>query len=223
MRNRLKVLTACSWCQTYWPRRASQKGDPCCSIECRTNMRAYRAGKVSSEWSIKYKDNFCRVYFVCCSTCWQTFATNKKQVKCCSDVCLKNSQATRNRHIYFKNCQTCGKFCTMRSWKSTRCSSCQTLFVWESEKKYEQNRNHSKVGKVIPYVGERDGWKCSICFGKVKSKVYSSGDKWSPTIDHVIPVSQGGTDDLSNLKLAHMICNAKKGAYGGNEQLLLVG
>jgi 5-methylcytosine-specific restriction endonuclease McrA len=55
------------------------------------------------------------------------------------------------------------------------------------------------------------------------SKIYLAQDKWSPTIDHVIPVSQGGTDDLANLKLAHMICNAKKGKFGGNEQLLLVG
>lgn len=218
-----KVPTACAWCQTYWLRRLNQPGDPCCSIECRTNMGAYRAGKAYSEWPQKYVGTFSRVYFVCCSTCWKTFATNKHYIKCCSDVCVKNSTSVRNQHIYFKNCKSCGKLCTFRRYNSTRCRSCQTLFDWESKKSTNKKRNYAKVGKVIPYVGERDGWKCSICFGKVKSKVYSCDDKWSPTIDHVIPVSQGGTDDLSNLKLAHMICNSKKGAHGGNEQLLLVG
>jgi hypothetical protein len=223
MSSKIKVSTPCSWCGLYWLRRKNQKGDPCCSIECRSNMKSYRSGKVSSQWPRKYKGESCRVYFSYCVVCWKAMAAQNSITKCCSDECRQKAQGAIKRRVYFKSCQSCGKLCTMRNWNSTRCQPCQTLFEWECERKYEKKRKLSKVGKLIPYVGERDRWKCSICHGKVKSQTYSAQDKWSPTIDHVIPVSQGGTDDLSNLKLAHMICNAKKGKFGGNEQLLLVG
>jgi 5-methylcytosine-specific restriction endonuclease McrA len=31
------------------------------------------------------------------------------------------------------------------------------------------------------------------------------------TIDHIVPVSRGGSDDPSNLQTAHMVCNSAKG------------
>jgi 5-methylcytosine-specific restriction endonuclease McrA len=33
-----------------------------------------------------------------------------------------------------------------------------------------------------------------------------------PTIDHVVPLALGGTNELSNLALAHGPCNSGKGA-----------
>jgi 5-methylcytosine-specific restriction endonuclease McrA len=30
-------------------------------------------------------------------------------------------------------------------------------------------------------------------------------------IDHIVPVSKGGTNDITNLTLAHIKCNSKKG------------
>jgi 5-methylcytosine-specific restriction endonuclease McrA len=44
----------------------------------------------------------------------------------------------------------------------------------------------------------------------------------SATFDHLIPVSDGGTDAPVNLRLAHLSCNSRRGA-GGVVQLLLVG
>jgi 5-methylcytosine-specific restriction endonuclease McrA len=35
--------------------------------------------------------------------------------------------------------------------------------------------------------------------------------RFGATIDHVIPISKGGLDVLDNLRLAHWICNIKKG------------
>jgi 5-methylcytosine-specific restriction endonuclease McrA len=31
------------------------------------------------------------------------------------------------------------------------------------------------------------------------------------SLDHVVPISKGGTDEPENLKLAHFICNVRKG------------
>ena len=32
------------------------------------------------------------------------------------------------------------------------------------------------------------------------------------TFDHIVPESDGGTDDLNNLQLAHRLCNQLRGA-----------
>jgi 5-methylcytosine-specific restriction endonuclease McrA len=45
----------------------------------------------------------------------------------------------------------------------------------------------------------------------------------APTVDHVIPISEGGTDTKANVQLAHRICNLRKGKRGTPQQLRLVG
>jgi 5-methylcytosine-specific restriction endonuclease McrA len=32
-------------------------------------------------------------------------------------------------------------------------------------------------------------------------------DPWAPTVDHVIPLSEGGSDDKGNYRAAHFRCN----------------
>lgn len=58
----------------------------------------------------------------------------------------------------------------------------------------------------------RDGLVCGICGGSVEVDDIH--------IDHIHPRCLGGTDDLSNLQVAHSFCNISKGArivtrYGG--------
>jgi len=47
----------------------------------------------------------------------------------------------------------------------------------------------------------------------------------APTIDHVIPLSKGGTHEPANVQLAHYYCNSIKadGAWGAGEQLAMLG
>jgi len=44
----------------------------------------------------------------------------------------------------------------------------------------------------------------------------------APTVDHVVPVSEGGDDTRANVQLAHFRCNSVKGPRG-SQQLALVG
>lgn len=78
---------------------------------------------------------------------------------------------------------------------------------------------------LLQYLVDRDGDRCGICNRKVDITLRSgtSGSRRGPSIDHIIPRSHGGTDDLSNLRLAHWGCNQKRGNRGGGEQLMLVG
>lgn len=71
-------------------------------------------------------------------------------------------------------------------------------------------------------VYERDGWRCGLCGGRVpKSKRYPHPK--SASLDHIVPVSLGGTHTLANVQLAHWECNRLKGVRAMNEQLRLVG
>lgn len=48
---------------------------------------------------------------------------------------------------------------------------------------------------------------CALCGGRVE---LSEGSRQA-TVDHIIPVSRGGTDDITNLQLAHRDCNQARG------------
>ncbi|MBD2256549.1 HNH endonuclease [Pseudanabaena sp. FACHB-2040] len=55
---------------------------------------------------------------------------------------------------------------------------------------------------VRQYVFERDSYQCKGC-GKTSSEAQL-------TIDHIIPLAQGGPDDISNLQALCSTCNQRK-------------
>lgn len=56
------------------------------------------------------------------------------------------------------------------------------------------------------FVIKRDGYVCGICGGEVEP-----GDVH---LDHIKPFSKGGPTSVSNLQVAHSLCNMRKGAKG---------
>lgn len=58
-------------------------------------------------------------------------------------------------------------------------------------------------------VFERHGWTCGICTEAIDPALLYP-DLRSATVDHVIPLSQGGPDDEGNLQAAHFLCNIRK-------------
>lgn len=73
-----------------------------------------------------------------------------------------------------------------------------------------------KAGYIPDYevkrltVIERDGGICQLCFEPVE--LGRSVSDWSPSLDHVVPRSHGGSHELENLRLAHRWCNSVRGA-----------
>jgi len=70
-------------------------------------------------------------------------------------------------------------------------------------------------------IFERDRWRCHLCGRKVNrelSRMHPRGG----TIDHLVPISDGGTDEPSNVATAHRACNLAKGAGAANDQLRLI-
>jgi 5-methylcytosine-specific restriction endonuclease McrA len=72
------------------------------------------------------------------------------------------------------------------------------------------------------YLAKRDGPKCHLCRHKI-DLLLSYPDPHYASIDHVIPLARGGTNDLANLRLAHLVCNLSKGADARGEQIALFG
>lgn len=61
----------------------------------------------------------------------------------------------------------------------------------------------------------RDGYCCHICGKHVPRS--------ERTLDHLVPLSKGGTHRADNVRLAHHRCNSARGAGRLPAQLLLVG
>ena len=58
-------------------------------------------------------------------------------------------------------------------------------------------------------VVARDGWVCWLCNMPVDESLPRTS-RMGATVDHVVPLAKGGSDELDNLRLAHWICNNKK-------------
>lgn len=71
-------------------------------------------------------------------------------------------------------------------------------------------------------IYERDHWRCGVCRKRADRRL-----QWphpmSPSLDHVVPIADGGPHTRANVRLAHLTCNTGRGARGGGEQLALIG
>ena len=90
------------------------------------------------------------------------------------------------------------------------------------QRKLRARAGGDKVGYIRVAIFERDGWKCGICHRKV-DRTLRHPDAAAPSLDHIIPVAEGGTNEAANLRLVHLRCNLSRRNRGGNEQLALVG
>lgn len=76
-------------------------------------------------------------------------------------------------------------------------------WYWQRGRKPAQYR--PKIpSHVRRAVIERDGSTCGICGGDV--------DASDLQLDHIVPFVHGGPDTVENLRVAHAVCNQRRGA-----------
>jgi hypothetical protein len=106
-----------------------------------------------------------------------------------------------------------------------RCDACKqerqrARDCWRGAKKRGVAR--PVEARVSPQrIAERDGWRCHLCRRRV-SRLLVAPHPRSASIDHLVPLVDGGSHEPVNLRLAHPGCNSRRGA-SGPAQLLLVG
>lgn len=149
-------------------------------------------------------------------------AQQKAQQKAVKDSRSTNDELMKRLAIHV--CKSCGQAYSIAvtGYNSTKyCSEdCQHLKYRRAHDQKRVRRMFSKQHDsdiTLPKLYERDGGICHICGGQcdwndyiVRSGTFVAGPKY-PSKDHVIPLAKGGLHVWENVKLAHFICNARKG------------
>ena len=118
------------------------------------------------------------------------------------------------------HCRRCGALIGKHAWN---CETCNR----EARRAERRRRDALQRGAISePYtlaeIADRDRRTCQLCRKRVAMTKTVPHPK-APTIDHVIPLAEGGHDTRANVQLAHFICNSIKGARGETQQLALIG
>jgi endogenous inhibitor of DNA gyrase (YacG/DUF329 family) len=165
----------------------------------------------------KISENINKIREQTCKTCGKAFRKrSNRDNPFCSEYCYNNC---------LQICKHCGKE-FIGKHRTVYCSDeCQTI-DWRSRnphkgREYAHRRKArlrmAFVSKVNPLeIFERDKWTCQICGKKVNKKLKYPHPKCA-TIDHIIPLSKGGTHEPKNVQLAHFVCNDRKSNIGGGQ------
>jgi hypothetical protein len=127
------------------------------------------------------------------------------------------------KHHYFSWCRLRGLASTEYSWNELlRVLIEKSLMHFEQSTLVTGIQMKHPVGLPRYYNGKRKGLSNSVKEA-VYAKLHRNGNTCAlcgrpiilPNdkvhIDHIIPVRQGGSDDLSNLQVVHDACNLAKG------------
>ena len=118
-------------------------------------------------------------------------------------------------------CSDCGGVFSGND-KKKRCERCQRII---DSKRYHtkdvKRRAKIEIGDTsisLDDLVKREKGVCWICGQTVdmhdcywKGKSFVAGNNY-PSIDHVIPLAKGGRHEWQNVRLAHRVCNSRKGA-----------
>lgn len=135
------------------------------------------------------------------------FESYIKRVKAESD---RESQRMRNVHV----CPACGKPTDSRSI----CCSADCTRRMGNHRKDHRISKDKRIDKGITAKAlyRRDNGICWICGGQCDLNEYEEHDGKIicggnyPSVDHIIPVCEGGEDSWENVKLAHRSCNTAR-------------
>ncbi|MEI3912750.1 MULTISPECIES: HNH endonuclease [Bacillus] len=178
----------------------------CCSIDCR---RIYE--NVNKKSKIEYIPK--PKHIAICINCSKQYKTHVTNSKYCSYKC-RYQYKVRQKVIHNIKCKECSKWFSSTNKRKLYCSAeCNSRY--QDRKKDTLRRNRIKQnGKVdwsisIERLMKRDKGICYLCSKCVDINLNPNHDYY-PSIEHIIPVSKGGTHTWDNVKLAHRKCNYLK-------------
>lgn len=155
-----------------------------------------------------------------CEICGREYRPKTSGQRVCSDGCRKE-KARRDARLYGMakmeektyTCERCGKVFFKVYGKKNRkfCSeSCARAFrKYTSKNKYKGKYENYNPVLIYKHVFARDGGKCKLC-GLPVIEDKAADRYWSGTVDHIIPISRGGSGSEENCQLAHRVCNSLK-------------
>lgn len=201
---RVKSIT-CRYCKETKKRVVRKTGDAglYCSDKC--------ARKDRKERSIKRKAKLKEV---------------KAESKALRSIAVKVRAWARRQDI----CLNCLKKYTKARYQRYCTELCRQeaeALVREAYKKSERGRElkaaykakrralkaTTSVEAVNPYeVFKRDSWLCHLCGLKTKKSLRGTSEDLAPELEHIVPLSKGGTHTLDNVACSCRKCNLSKGS-----------
>lgn len=158
-----------------------------------------------------------------CSWCFVTFTTTTNRVEriCCSRECQKTLKTHYERwrqrdRCAIPQCIQCGAMGGFDPVRRDKCDDCFDLIsVVRRGQSEARRRDAVRTGDRITLSAlmSRDDRRCHLCGGTTYWSKGPLHDKY-PTIDHLVPISQGGTHTWDNVALAHRGCNLRRGVHG---------
>lgn len=221
------VVCAAVYTRDYSGPSRQAKHLPTCSYECRAIVSyGWKEPLPDDHWARWYGATT-RIAYTRCSYCNALVTHDPRQS---SIYCEKHNKDSRPRFVSAQ-CVECGDWFIGDRHKyysaggglphcSDQCSARRNRRIGK-ERRRALKRDAYRANVPRRQVYEADGWRCHICGKKVKRRSQVP-DPMAPTIDHVVPLAQGGTHEPANCRTAHFICNARKGDRGGGEQMILL-
>ena len=165
-----------------------------------------------------------------CKVCLKDFKEKHYSSKMCSDVCIKKidyvsklkysktdigKEAHRRHRRTEKYKETQRKYRSTEKYKKMIKKAKDKYFAKVKDtKEYKEkvclaSKKRSYLSKS-PLAGKLDFGKMKIKFGELNNLCQLCGTKDNITIDHIIPLSKGGTNLTSNLQPLCKSCNSSK-------------
>lgn len=212
-----KSLRACTICCAEFAARDSGSSS-CYCTPCRQAMAShYRHGTPRPERKERP-----------CPHCLAMFTPTGRRVNTyCSPACSKDAQRSGTVCVLVL-CEKCSLPCRAfaQACMKSLCLKCRAGAVADRRGVSEARRRDAERNGDSDIhwstVGPRDLWRCHICGCKVRQVAGTAMEPQGATVDHLLPIVDGGPHAWENVALAHRSCNVRRQA-GGIVQLRLVG
>lgn len=202
----------CSDCGV--PREAGRSRCPACAYRHRLRRGGFRTCPCASCGGAMVASKGMSATPLC-SAC-RTARREKWEVcgRECADCGRKTGSPNKVRCWRCAN-QSAGTVCCVHGcekWAQAK-GLCPTHYVyqWRQARGLIGGRGTWIEPKRRLAIYERDGWVCQICYLPIAVDA-PVNDDYAPSLDHITPRSAGGGHETDNLRLAHRLCNAKRGA-----------
>ena len=156
---------------------------------------------------IKPKGNKTRTYALKCPACAEQERLERNARRCMDCGCVIE--------IHKKLCPTC----KAKHEAEKKARKIHKRRMLSERTRYAHAKKNGKIDWSISLekLRIRDGDVCALCGKSVDMKAYHMTDNGAfvahgmyPSIDHIIPLSKGGTHTWDNVQLAHCLCNSIK-------------
>lgn len=196
--------------------------------------------KLRDNWNKKIaesKPQYSKVYSGICKQCLASYCKQFSNEKCCSVKCkvdfdkarrstIKDSRRTTREGVLKIVCKTCCKDAVVQYRTGKPPGYCSLECQKAAKKKFKRlhkklnRRNHidrarhygcSYESVNVFKVLERDRYKCQLCGIKTPINKRGTCSDDAPELDHILPLSKGGSHSYLNVQCVCRKCNLLKG------------